>query len=221
MAKTVTASRVNADEQRQPSAMIDRSESLADLAVQGVTSRDAQLLERIFATDNEQEIRSAVARLPRGPVILGLIEAVVERIDRKPLRSSILLVWISTVLEMHASYLVSAGENPDTADSVQKTVAPLLRLCDARGRHTKRLMMLQGRLDLLLQDTSEVKPSDRVAVFDVPRYVYDDDEDIEGNAAFMDMMDGSESMSSESESESSEDDGMHAEMQDDDSDSEE
>ena len=150
-----------------------KASALVELALQGVASKDARLLERVLSVADVSLIKACVGGLPRSLVLLGLLDAIVERLQRTPSRASILVPWVSSILKIHASFFVKCG-----LKETSSRLKPLTRIVESRTKNLKRLLMLKGRIDLVLgaaqQPSKLPKGADIQALMEQPGLIFDD-----------------------------------------------
>jgi U3 small nucleolar RNA-associated protein 5 len=118
--------------------------SLQTILTQALHSNDKTLLEYCLAEGGRSStvIRETVERLPL-KFVLPLLNSVVERFRSKPSRGVYLMAWIRQILNSHTSYLMSVPE-------VGASLAGLYQAIDHRMGVFKKLLQLQGRLDLVM-----------------------------------------------------------------------
>jgi len=147
--------------------------SLAHMLAQALHSNDQSLLEECLSNTNEGIVRNTVSRLP--PVLaVKFLTDIVGKLEARPNRGALLMVWIRAVLLVHASYLMTVPDLP-------KVLAGMYNLVDARLAVFPRLLKLSGRLDLLLsQVVLQSKETDGEEVdlhVPVTEFVDDDESD--------------------------------------------
>lgn len=149
---------------------LQRDVSLFVLIKQAVASKDAVLLERVFQVQDCKMIEAAVSQTKDITVLYGLLDAALERLQRRPMRAPFLLPWLRSVLRIHAVLLIKAGR-------CKPRLAPLMRLAAARSKSWRRMMTLCGRLDLLCAHHA-VDRTEKAVVM-VPSVVYNFDAECE------------------------------------------
>lgn len=126
-----------------------RIHSLCQILVQGVTSRDSALLESALSVQELPLITEALRRLPLGHVS-GLLECILQRLQRRPHRTVLLLPWLRSLLLLHSSTLLA---EPASREVVQRTE----RYIEARLRSQEQVQKAQGQLEVLLARFDEQK----------------------------------------------------------------
>lgn len=91
-------------------------------------------------------IRSTVSRIPAAAAV-QLLRQCISKLHSKPNRGQSLITWIRPLLTYHTSYLM-------TVPGINAQLSSLYQIVDARVGVFKKLMMLHGRLDLLLEQVS-------------------------------------------------------------------
>lgn len=152
--------------------------SLCALLLQGVTSGDSGLLEGAFSVTDLELVKSALKSLPSNKV-LPLLDAIVIRIQKKPLRSLQLVPWLKILLESQATFLT-------TVPDLSTRLSPLQNIIDARTKTYRRMVQLRGRIDLILSQLGESQIGKSKAqskeellatLMTSPMAVYDESED--------------------------------------------
>ena len=123
-----------------------RAGSLAHMLAQALHSKDDALLEECLNNTGDAVVRSTVARLPPTLAVQFLID-VVHKLEARPSRGVMLMVWIKAVLMIHSSYLMTVPDLPEVLSS-------MYALVDSRLSVFPRMLKLCGRLDLLLSQVA-------------------------------------------------------------------
>lgn len=126
--------------------------SLREMLLQGLISRDNDLLERSLSVQEPALIKGALLALPDAQVV-PLLGELISRLQRKPRRTLLLLPWLRQVLLLKSTLLMtSEGECVE-----EQVLRPLLGLIEARTRAHKRMVQLKGRLDFILAQADEAQ----------------------------------------------------------------
>eukprot|EP00948_MAST-09A_sp_MAST-9A-sp1_P000792 g792.t1 len=128
------------------------SASLARVLQQALQVSDNGMLEYCLRNEDQRVINGTVQRLAP-TYILPLLRAVISKLEARPRRAKILVVWIRSVMKYHAGFLCSGGNggnSNNTTPALQRELGALHASIEQRLRVFKKLMMLQGKLDLLL-----------------------------------------------------------------------
>jgi U3 small nucleolar RNA-associated protein 5 len=127
------------------------ADSLVTLVDQALQSGDDTLLEQCLSCGDLDTIDATAENLPSGRVLL-LMRRLVAKFEKRPSRGLLLTRWLSALLRHHLSLLVAL---PDLSSQL----AGLTQMLEQRIRSYTRLAALNGRLDLLLsQSSSSRKP---------------------------------------------------------------
>ncbi|KAG5899254.1 hypothetical protein JTB14_035432 [Gonioctena quinquepunctata] len=121
---------------------VPKSDNVAQLLVQGLHSKDKNILRTVLCKREEHVIRNTVRRLPV-TVLVPLIQELSGFIKGKTLSSQIGSLWLRHILQIHAGILMSNPDLPDLLGSTLGSVESRLALLTPLNR-------LKGRLELLL-----------------------------------------------------------------------
>lgn len=95
--------------------------TLTTTLIQALHSSDGPLLESCLEHSNPTLIRATVKRIPSGTLVLGLLEALVERLGKKKRgkegsasvkRARGLIEWVRQTLVVHVGFLVTVRPFP-------------------------------------------------------------------------------------------------------------
>ncbi|PWA16255.1 hypothetical protein CCH79_00004709 [Gambusia affinis] len=118
-----------------------QTDNYAVLLMQGLESKDAKILNKVFQTRKEMEIKKTVARLPL-PAVIPLVEELTKRLQGNPLVACMMVRWLKAVLVHHTSYLASL---PDLVTQL----GVLYHMIESRVKMFHKLTKLHGKLHLL------------------------------------------------------------------------
>lgn len=163
-----------------------KADTLAKLLVQALHSDDKQLLEDVLSNTNETVITNTVRYLPT-PYVLTFLTKLVNNFQANPNKGLQLVPWLRAITNIHASYLMTV---PDLVDSL----GGLYQLVDSRLSVFKRLLKLNGRLDLILSQITIRMSLDEINGIDngkLETYNEEDTDDSSDNEGYndVDMMD--------------------------------
>ncbi|XP_023850898.1 WD repeat-containing protein 43 isoform X1 [Salvelinus sp. IW2-2015] len=153
-----------------------QTDNYAVLLVQGLESKDANILNKIFQTRKDNLIKKTVARLPL-PAFLPLVEEITKRMQGHPCMAVLMVQWLKAVLMQHTSYLASL---PDLVFQL----GVLYHMIESRVKMFHKLSKLHGKLYLLMTQVAtsdsgnEVKDVDHTA-----KLVYEEESSDEDNAS--------------------------------------
>ncbi|XP_029478974.1 WD repeat-containing protein 43 [Oncorhynchus nerka] len=150
-----------------------QTDNFAVLLVQGLESKDANILNKVFQTRKDMLIKKTVARVPL-PAVLPLVEEITKRMQGHPYMAVLMVRWLKAVLMQHTSYLASL---PDLVFQL----GVLYHMIESRVKMFHKLTKLHGKLYLLMTQvatsSNEVKDVDYTA-----KLVYEEESD-EDNAS--------------------------------------
>jgi hypothetical protein len=146
------------------------SDSLVTLIDQALQLNDDILLEECLGCEEVAVVDATVMRLSAHRIV-PFLKKLVAKFEKRPSRSALLTHWLSSILRMHSSFLMSC---PDLATQL----AGLSQILDQRLLSYSKLATLGGRLDLLMTQVtsnSVTAANSRVdEVKRVPKVVYKD-----------------------------------------------
>uniref|UniRef100_A0A8C7FLJ5 WD repeat domain 43 n=1 Tax=Oncorhynchus kisutch TaxID=8019 RepID=A0A8C7FLJ5_ONCKI len=151
-----------------------QTDNFAVLLVQGLESKDANILNKVFQTRKDMLIKKTVARVPL-PAVLPLVEEITKRMQGHPYTAVLMVRWLKAVLMQHTSYLASL---PD----LMFQLGVLYHMIESRVKMFHKLTKLHGKLYLLMTQvatsSNEVKDVDHTA-----KLVYEEESSDEDNAS--------------------------------------
>lgn len=115
--------------------------SLGVALSQALKTRDKDLLEDCFRTNDLSTIRATIQRLQSHQVGV-LLESIAERIHKRPGRTGKLMTWVQWSLVSHGGYLANQPE-------LMKKLKSLGTVVRERANGLQPLLHLKGKLDLL------------------------------------------------------------------------
>jgi len=110
---------------------------------QALNSGNDGLLERCLSGATSASTISSTIKALSGADALLLLNQLMAKFEKRPSRGAALLVWLKGILQVHAGTLMSV---PSLSDKL----LPLYQGVNQRMATFKKLLRLQGRLDLLL-----------------------------------------------------------------------
>lgn len=119
-----------------------KGESIVHLLIQGLRSNDKNLLESALFVKDERTIDNTVSRLPLQSIVM-LIRKLIRLSQDRSVVSSVSVRWLSAVLRIHASLLLS---NPD----VLETFLPLENVLSTRLNNFEQLGLLEFKLKTIV-----------------------------------------------------------------------
>ena len=163
--------------------VVPKADSLQQMLLQALRTQDKTLLEECLVVGDARVIYNTVQRLP-SPFVLTLLKEIVQRFQARPGRGRTLARWIRSILLVHMSYLM-------TMPSLTVELAPLYQLVDERLSNFKKLLRLQGRLDVIehqVRQRKEAAEQSKSEEQDLqePMYIYDENQEMLANGAMED-----------------------------------
>lgn len=118
--------------------------SLQVILSQALHNSDQALIEYCLnvGSANMNLIRHTLERLSNASV-LPLLQHLIEKLQNRPSRASYLVNWIKAIFQIHTAYLLSLR-------NLHQLLQPLYNTIDTRLSVFKKLLKLNGRLELLL-----------------------------------------------------------------------
>ncbi|XP_068195566.1 WD repeat-containing protein 43 [Antennarius striatus] len=145
-----------------------QTDNFAVLLVQGLESRDSNILNKVLQTRKETVIKKTVARLPL-PAVLPLLEELTKRLQGHPFNAVLMVRWLKAVLMHHTSYLASL---PDLITQL----GVLYHMIESRVKLFHKLTKLHGKLYLLMTQVATADSSNAVADVDhTAKLVYEEE----------------------------------------------
>lgn len=122
---------------------VPSTNNVAQLLVQGLHSKDKNILRTVFLKKDEQLIKNTIKKIPI-IVVEPLFEELAKLVKGKTLSRKIALIWLKNLVSIHAGFLLSNPELPKIFGDVLGTVESALALQAPRNK-------LLGRLELLVE----------------------------------------------------------------------
>uniref|UniRef100_A0A673W8B3 WD repeat domain 43 n=1 Tax=Salmo trutta TaxID=8032 RepID=A0A673W8B3_SALTR len=119
-----------------------QTDNFSVLLVQGLESKDANILNKVFQNRKDFFIKTTIARLPL-PAVLPLVEEITKRMQGHPYTAVLMVRWLKAVLMQHTSYLASL---PDLVFKL----GVLYHMIESRVKMFHKLTKLHGKLYLLM-----------------------------------------------------------------------
>ncbi|XP_062324977.1 WD repeat-containing protein 43 [Osmerus eperlanus] len=153
-----------------------QTDNFAVLLVQGLESKDSQILNKVFQTRKELLIKKTVSRLPL-PAVLPLVEEITKRLQGHPYTAVLMVRWLKAVLVHHTSYLASL---PDLVSQL----GVLYHMIECRVKMFHKLTKLHGKLFLFTTQVATTDSSNTVTDVDhTAKLVYEEESSDEEEAS--------------------------------------
>jgi len=117
------------------------SDSLTQVLVQGLQSRDQQMLETVFKNTDEKVMRNTLKKLPVDCIQLFLSE-LQNCLLFKSEDSLVYIKWLEQLLSLRLPFIM-------TLPNIEEELSPLIELINSRTRILDRIYRLKGRLNLM------------------------------------------------------------------------
>ncbi|XP_056630319.1 WD repeat-containing protein 43 [Diorhabda sublineata] len=171
---------------------VPKADNVAQLLIQGLHSKDKNILKTVLYQKDEEIIRNTVKRLPI-TTFVPFVQELTSYIQGKTLSSQIGSVWLKYILQIHSGILMSNPELPELLSSMLGSIQNRLSLWIPLNR-------LKGRLDLLLPQVTGL-PQQDACENQIPLLVYNDRDTSDSEEEDI-QMDGQSESGSEWEEES-------------------
>jgi len=130
-----------------------RTDSVLQLLLQGLNSKDKRILESVLERVDEELINDTVKRLPL-EAILPLLETLHHYIQGKTPLVFSHGKWLKAVLQHHTSYIMSSPECEEILTSMNTII-------EARTRNYSKILQLKGKLDMIVKQINTQDEDDR------------------------------------------------------------
>ncbi|KAJ8920002.1 hypothetical protein NQ315_006532, partial [Exocentrus adspersus] len=161
---------------------VPKADNMAQLLIQGLHSKDRDILRTVLYRKDDTVVRNTVKRLPV-TVLIPLIQELTHFIHGKTLSSQIGCLWLKHILQVHASMLMS---NPE----LQELLGPVLGSIESRLTLLTPLHRLKGRLSLLVSQVSGSNSNNSLQGVDEneePLLIFDDKDSSESDYEDVDI----------------------------------
>lgn len=147
-----------------------KTDTMAQLLVQGLHSKDANILNSVLDRDDPELIDNTVKSLPVETVV-PLLSVLMKRVQGRGNTAKVR--WTHSVLRNHAGYLISAP-------NVQKDILmPLNDIISARVSNYPQVLRLKGKIDMIKGQMERNKTEAPTQVNRAPLLVYQDESEDE------------------------------------------
>jgi len=176
-----------------------KTDTLAQLLVQGLHSNDSRILNSVLDRADSVLIENTVRTIPP-QALMPLVNILQGYIKGRGVINASHAKWLKSVLTIHAGYLVSVP-------ACHGVLSPVYALLEARTHHYPQVLELRGKLEMLTKQKSQKSEEHHIDVDKEPLIVYEDESSDEGDDIMEDLLiignsdDNSESYNSEEESE--------------------
>ncbi|XP_019552560.3 WD repeat-containing protein 43 [Aedes albopictus] len=151
--------------------------NMVHLLVQGLHSKDAEILRSVFSKNDPEQIQRTAERIP-AQYVSALLNELSSLMQKKTVHVATAVCWLKALIHSHASQLMALG-----SESLLSNFGTCLGIIEYRVEHANSLSKLSGRLGLLVSqiDRTErlAKNPDEVANPHVLVYQEEDDSDVD------------------------------------------
>jgi len=130
-----------------------RTDSVLQLLLQGLNSKDKRILESVLERVDEELITDTVKRLPM-EAVLPLLETLHHYIQGKTPLVFSHGKWLKAVLQHHTSHIMSSPECEEILSSMNTII-------EARTRNYSKILQLKGKLDMIVKQINTQDEDDR------------------------------------------------------------
>uniref|UniRef100_A0A182WE70 Small-subunit processome Utp12 domain-containing protein n=1 Tax=Anopheles minimus TaxID=112268 RepID=A0A182WE70_9DIPT len=131
------------------------SKNMIRLLIQGLHSRDANLLRNVFAVDDSEMIQQTLGRLPP-QYVSPLLNELSHKMQMKTMHVKTAVCWLKHLIHIHASQLMALGST-----NLLTNFSTCLGIIEYRVEHlnslSKYVLRLRGRLGLLIDQIDRSK----------------------------------------------------------------
>jgi len=123
-----------------------RTDTLAQLLVQGLHGKDDRIVDSVLDRADEQLIDNTVRRIPAEAVV-PLVNTLQRYVKGRGVVNASHAKWLRSVLTIHTGFLMSL---PDCQD----LLGPVYALLEARTASYSSVLQLRGKLDMIMKQKS-------------------------------------------------------------------
>lgn len=150
--------------------------NMIHLLVQGLHSKDADLLRLVFSNNDPEVIQQTIQRMP-SQYVSALLNELSHMMQMKTMHVQTAVCWLKHLISIHSSQMMALGSS-----NLLGEFATCLGIIEYRVEHLNSLSRLRGRLGLLLEQIDRnkqtVTPEDQ-ANTNVLVYQEGDDSDVD------------------------------------------
>lgn len=151
--------------------------NMVHLLVQGLHSKDAEILRSVFSKNDPELIQRTAERVPAQYVSI-LLSELSSLMQKKTVHVATAVCWLKALIHSHASQLMALG-----SENLLSNFGTCLGIIEYRVEHVNSLSKLSGRLGLLVSqiDRTErlAKNPDQLANAQVLIHQEEDDSDVD------------------------------------------
>ncbi|XP_065091921.1 WD repeat-containing protein 43 [Ochlerotatus camptorhynchus] len=128
--------------------------NMVHLLVQGLHSKDAEILRSVFSKNEPDLIQRTAERIPAQYVSI-LLNELSSLMQKKTVHVATAVCWLKALIHSHASQLMALG-----SENLLSNFGTCLGIIEYRVEHANSLSKLSGRLELLV---SQIDRTERLA----------------------------------------------------------
>lgn len=106
---------------------VPQAYNMAQLLVQGLHSKDKNILRTVFLKKDEQLIKNTIKKIPI-TVIESLFDELVKLLQGKTMSRKIAVIWLKNLISIHAGFLISNPQLPKIFQEILGIVESTLAL---------------------------------------------------------------------------------------------
>ncbi|XP_043461904.1 WD repeat-containing protein 43 [Leptopilina heterotoma] len=149
-----------------PGKTPSKGDNMVQLLMQGLQSKEREILNNVLFTKKESVIKNTVAKLPV-QAIIPLLKELTVMLQGKTYSSKIAVTWLKALIATHAAQLLS---HPDIGEELN----PILGIVDAKLTLLTELSRLRGRVSLITGQISSINEKEERDPTEESLLVYQD-----------------------------------------------
>lgn len=147
--------------------------NMAHLLLQGLHSKDAEILRSVFSRNEPELIQRTAERIP-AQYISALLGEISTLMQQKTVHVATAVCWLKALIHSHTSQLMALG-----SENLMANFSTCLGIIEYRVQHANSLSKLSGRLDLLVNqlDRTERLAKNPEELVNAQALVYHEDDE--------------------------------------------
>uniref|UniRef100_A0A1Q3EY68 Small-subunit processome Utp12 domain-containing protein n=1 Tax=Culex tarsalis TaxID=7177 RepID=A0A1Q3EY68_CULTA len=147
--------------------------NMAHLLLQGLHSKDAEILRSVFSRNEPELIQRTAERIP-AQYISALLGEISTLMQQKTVHVATAVCWLKALIHSHTSQLMALGP-----ENLLANFSTCLGIIEYRVQHANSLSKLSGRLDLLVNqlDRTERLAKNPEELVNAQALVYHEDDE--------------------------------------------
>lgn len=147
--------------------------NMAHLLLQGLHSKDAEILRSVFSRNEPELIQRTAERIP-AQYISALLGEISTLMQQKTVHVATAVCWLKALIHSHTSQLMALG-----SENLLANFSTCLGIIEYRVQHANSLSKLSGRLDLLVNqlDRTERLAKNPEELVNAQALVYHEDDE--------------------------------------------